>query len=77
MNNSALFKHNYIIKISDDLTDRLSAKKLSQIFNIIVPFAKGGGNSNMCSGVYYDTEDSYYLNLYNKLICELINKELI
>lgn len=77
MNNVELAKHNYLIKVSDDLQSRVSAKKLSQIFNIIVPHAKGGGNSNMCSGIYYDTVDGYYFNLYNKLISELINEELL
>lgn len=77
MNSTELTKRNYLIKVSYDLQDRVSAKKLSQIFNIIVPNSKGGGNISMCSGIYYDTEDEYYLRLYNKLICELLNEDLL
>lgn len=75
MNNIDLHKHNFVIRISEDIP--YSAKKLLGIFKLIVPNAKGGGNDKLVGGVYYDTEGGYYLSFYNKVLYALIDGELL
>lgn len=65
-----LFKHNYVIAVSKDLQDKYPANKLSKLFNTAMPNAKGGGSSSQVSGIYYDTEDNYFFNNFNKILDE-------
>lgn len=68
MSNTELHKHNYIILVSDDLKDKYPANKLSKLFNATMPKSKGGGDSNKAKGIYYDTDDSKYLNEFSKIL---------